>query len=225
MSCRRLIFAKLAFIILSVIFSLNAFSATVNCVVQDDKGKPVAGAAISATPLSWNVREMEQAKSTVIDQIDKEFVDHVTVVQVGTTVSFPNNDKIRHHVYSFSSAKTFEIPLYPPGITPGKPIVFDKPGVVVLGCNIHDWMKAYVYVLGTPFFNITDENGVAFINDLPPGEYDIQVWHPRQKGPSEALIQKLAIKEGNNQNLEFAIKLRRDLRPMRAPKSSGGSYR
>ncbi|MCP5002516.1 MAG: methylamine utilization protein [Planctomycetes bacterium] len=225
MSHRRLTFTKLAFIILSVIFPLNAFSATVNCVVQDNKGKPVAKAVISATPLSWNVREIEKTKSVIIDQIDKEFIDHVTVVQVGTTISFPNNDKIRHHVYSFSSAKTFEIPLYPPGITPEKPIVFDKPGVVVLGCNIHDWMKAYVYVLETPFFNATNESGGAVINDLPSGEYDIQVWHPRQRGPSGNLIQRVTINEGSSQDLEFAINLRRDLRPMRAPRLSGGSYR
>ncbi len=226
MSYRFLPSLKLIGIILCVLSPFDAFSATIDCVVKDDKGKPVPKAVIYATPLSMNVHKMVQAKSAaVIDQIDKEFIDHVTAVQVGSTVSFPNNDKIRHHVYSFSSAKTFEIPLYPPGITPEKPIVFDKPGVVVLGCNIHDWMKAYVYVLETPYFNTTTESGVAVINDLPPGEYDIAVWHPRQKGSSETLKQRIALKEGGSQSLNYAIKLRRDLRPMRAPKLFGGKYR
>lgn len=224
MSYHSLIVTKLTFIIIILTFSLDAFSAAVNCNVLDNNGRPVADAVVSATPLSADTHETEQSGSEIIDQVDKEFVDSVTVVRVGTKVSFPNNDKIRHHVYSFSSAKTFEILLYPPGFTPEKPIVFDKPGIVVLGCNIHDWMKAYVCVLETPYFNKTNESGGTAINDLPPGEYDIQAWHPRQKKPPDTLVRRITVNEGNNHNLVFTIKLKQDLPPMRAPSLSGGNY-
>jgi hypothetical protein len=107
-------------------------------------------------------------------------VPYVTVIQTGTTVTFPNRDPILHHVYSFSPAKPFEIKLYT-GKSPVE-VVFDKPGVVTLGCNIHDWMIGYIAVVPTPWFAKTDAAGTAIIRDLPPGAYDIQAWHPHQRG-------------------------------------------
>ena len=84
----------------------------------------------------------------VVDQIDKEFVPYVKPVRTGSFVQFPNKDHIRHHVYSFSAPSKFELPLYMG--TPAQPVLFDKPGVVKLGCNIHDWMIGYVYVTDSP---------------------------------------------------------------------------
>ena len=101
-------------------------------------------------------------------------------VRTGTAVSFPNNDDIRHHVYSFSEAKKFELPLYK-GV-PAEPVVFDQAGTVVLGCNIHDWMLAYVYVVDTPWRLVTDEKGAGVLDDLPAGRYRVDVLHPRLKG-------------------------------------------
>ncbi len=98
-----------------------------------------------------------------VDQVDKQFVPYVKVVFVGAKVGFPNSDRIRHQVYSFSPAKKFELPLY--GGTDAPPVVFDKPGVVVLGCNIHDWMIGYIYVSETPFFAKTGPGGTAVIDD------------------------------------------------------------
>jgi hypothetical protein len=98
------------------------------------------------------------------------------VVQTGTPVQFPNHDTVRHHVYSFSPAKTFEIKLYVG--TPAQPVVFDKPGTAVLGCNIHDQMVAWVHVVDTPWFALTRQ-GAARIEDAPAGTYQLQVWHPR----------------------------------------------
>src|SRR5207302_1290602 len=99
---------------------------------------------------------------------------YVTAVQVGTAVMFPNKDNIRHHVYSFSPAKKFELPLYA-GI-PAEPVVFDKEGIVTLGCNIHDWMVAYVAVLPTPYFQVTGREGRALFSDLRAGQYTVEVW-------------------------------------------------
>jgi hypothetical protein len=118
----------------------------------------------------------------------------VTALQVGTPVLFPNSDNIRHHVYSFSPAKKFELPLYS-GV-PAEPVVFDKVGVVTLGCNIHDWMIAYVAVLPTPFFQVTGNDGRAVLKDLPPGHYTVETWHPALKGQPGALAQNLDLGAG-----------------------------
>jgi plastocyanin len=118
--------------------------------------------------------------TAVMDQQDRQFVPHVLAVEVGTTVNFPNSDAIRHDVYSFSPAKTFELPLY--AGPSANPVVFDKPGVVVLGCNIHDWMLGFIAVVPTPYFAQTTDAGVAAIEHVPPGDYHLSVWAPRIKG-------------------------------------------
>ena len=100
----------------------------------------------------------------------------MTLVTVGTKVAFPNFDTVRHHVYSFSQAKTFELKLYA-GV-PAAPVVFDKPGLAVLGCNIHDRMAAWVVVADTPWFARTGADGIARIEGAPAGAYRIAAWHP-----------------------------------------------
>src|SRR6185437_16515964 len=110
-------------------------------IVKDDKGGPGSDAVVYAV----GAASAAPRKQAVVDQRDKQFVPYVTPVQVGTAVIFPNSDNIRHHVYSFSSAKKFELPLYS-GV-PAQPVVFDMVGFVTLGCNIHDCMIAYVAVL------------------------------------------------------------------------------
>jgi hypothetical protein len=102
-----------------------------------------------------------------IAQADKQFTPAVTVVTVGSAVSFPNRDTVRHHVYSFSPAKTFELKLYIG--TPANPVVFDKPGIAVLGCNIHDTMAAWVVVVDTPHHGLTAASGRVRLADVPPG--------------------------------------------------------
>ena len=181
--------------------AFNVYAEELTGVVKDNKGNPVEDAVIYAMPLSG--AELSPPQSAIIDQIDKEFYPYVSAVQVGTQASFPNNDKIRHHVYSFSPAKTFELPLYPPGKGVEQSVVFDQPGVVVLGCNIHDWMKAYVLVVETPFFAKTDQNGSASITDLGPGEYEVKVWHPRIQKSSEAQKQAVTIAQGSSGGVEL----------------------
>ncbi len=127
-------------------------------------------------------------------------------------MSFPNHDIVRHHVYSFSPPKPFEIKLYVG--TPVAPIIFDKPGEVVLGCNIHDHMLAYVYVVDTPYFAKTDASGVATIEELPAGDYDLQIWHYALAAPQPA--QALKIREEKT-SASFAVPLR-IMPPRPAPK-------
>lgn len=118
----------------------------------------------------------------VMDQRNTSFVPGVLAVRVGTSVSFPNSDTVQHQVYSFSPAKPFELPLY--SGTPLAPVLFDRPGVVVVGCNIHDWMIGYIVVMDTDRFAKTDAAGVATI-EAPAGTYRLQIWHSRLAAPVE----------------------------------------
>lgn len=139
--------------------------------IVDAKGQPVAGAVLSlaGTPQST------VAGGAVMDQIDKQFSPAVLAVATGTDVSFPNRDDIRHQVYSFSPAKRFELRLYEG--TPTAPVTFDQPGLVVLGCNIHDWMLGYIFVTEDPWFAVSDEQGRIQL-DVPAGTYPSTLWHP-----------------------------------------------
>ena len=151
-------------------------AGSITVTVTDDAGKPLQGAVVfldssdgaSALPVG-NGR-------AVMDQIDKTFVPQVLVVTVGTDVSFPNSDQIRHHVYSFSEARSFELPLY--AGTPAEPVRFPTPGVVVLGCNIHDWMRGYIVVVPQPLFATTGADGRASISGIPAGNWRVSGWHP-----------------------------------------------
>ncbi len=118
--------------------------------------------------------------TAVIDQVNKRFVPHVTVIRVGTAVTFPNSDHIRHQVYSLSPAKVFTLKLY--AGSPKMDVVFDQPGLVALGCNIHDTMVAFVLVVDTPFFAKTADGGSAMLA-LPEGRYRMRAWHEKMRAP------------------------------------------
>ncbi len=200
----------------------SAGAAGLEVTVTSPSGEPVRDAVVYAVPLGPDGRPLPAPARTEIDQIDKEYVPHVTAVRVGTEISFPNRDQIRHHVYSFSDAKSFEIPLYKG--EPPEPVLFDKPGVVVLGCNIHDWMKAYVFVTEAPHFAVTDESGRATLSNLPAGDFAVEVWHPELKGESDATRQRVSL-DGAAASMTFAIDRQREFRPRRAPSGGRGGYR
>ncbi len=126
-----------------------------------------------------------------IEQADKRFTQRVTVVPVGSAVSFPNRDKVRHHVYSFSPIKTFELKLYIG--TPANPVIFDRTGIAVLGCNIHDTMAAWVVVVDTPYHGQTGASGRLRLSDVPPGSYRLRSWHPELPTGAPAADQALVV--------------------------------
>jgi len=152
-------------------------AASVEARVLTPGGQPVADAAVVLVPLAPTQARRDSPAS--IEQRGKEFIPYVTIVQTGTPVEFPNNDTMRHHVYSFSPPKRFEIKLY--AGKPSRPVIFDKPGEVAIGCNIHDWMEAYVLVVDSPYFAKTGADGVATMLHVPEGRYRLQLWHPQQK--------------------------------------------
>jgi len=150
--------------------------------VSTPAGKPVEDAAVVLEPTAA-VPPLHAAPASIA-QKDRDFVPYLTIVRTGTAIDFPNRDPLKHHVYSFSSAKRFEIKLY--AGKPAQPVIFDKPGEVALGCNIHDWMEAYVLVVNTPYFAKTSLQGRALVADVPPGRYRLRFWHPRQKSEPPA---------------------------------------
>lgn len=175
-------------------------AAQIAAQVNNSAGQPVADVVVHATLLSGTV-PARLKKDISIEQVNKEFVPLVSVAQTGTLVNFPNRDQIRHHVYSFSPAKTFEIKLYS-GV-PAKPVLFDKPGEIVLGCNIHDTMIAYVLIVDTPFFAKADKQGRALLDNLPAGDYEVQMWYPG--GGTMPAAQKVRLGASENAELKFAF--------------------
>ena len=193
---------------------------TVRVIVKTTlDGKPVADAVVSATPLDHSAPAAPAGEVAQIEQKDQEFRPYVTAIQVGEKVNFPNHDTVQHHIYSLSKPKRFEIPLYQSGAS--ESVVFDTPGIVTLGCNIHDWMVAYIVVLPTPYFAKTDATGAAALPPLPPGRYRLEVWHPRAPAPLEQEIlsapEKAAV-------LEFSVALKPDKRIRRAPSGKPTDY-
>ena len=149
-------------------------SASVSVSVSDQAGRPLHDAVVLLEPATGKLPVAPLAGVQIV-QVKRQFAPQVSVVTVGTPVSFPNDDTVRHHVYSFSPVKTFELKLYA-GV-PNTPVVFDKPGIAVLGCNIHDQMVAWVVVVDTPLYARSAASGKARIEGVPPGNYQLRVWH------------------------------------------------
>ena len=124
-------------------------------------------------------------------QAGRQFQPQVSLVTAGTPVNFPNRDTVRHHVYSFSPAKKFEIKLYVG--TPTAPVVFDTPGIAVLGCNIHDTMAAWVVVVETPHSGLTGADGRVTLANVPAGSYRLRSWHPGLPPGAPAQDQPLTV--------------------------------
>jgi plastocyanin len=154
--------------------SAAAQAATLQVTVTDEQGRPVPQAVVFLESAEA-ARAAKPLANVEMAQKDKSFVPETLTVTRGTAVQFPNRDTVRHHVYSFSPTKRFELKLYIG--TPANPVVFDQTGVVVLGCNIHDEMVGWIVVVDTPHFGSTAANGQLRLNDVPEGSYRLRVWH------------------------------------------------
>ncbi len=198
--------------------ALPAAAARVTLHLLQPDGRALAGAVLYALPLDG--RRLPPPSAAVMDQRDRRFVPQILPVQTGAAVSFPNTDSISHHVYSFSPAKRFE--LYLPkreraggdrgaanlsGRNHGDPppaVVFDRPGVVALGCNIHDWMLGYILVVDSAWFTQTDSRGVATL-ELPGGHYRLVAWHPRITDPEASLGREARLGAEDSETWELAL--------------------
>jgi hypothetical protein len=200
----------------------SASAGEVRALVKDAQGRLLEDAVITAMPLDLRNIPKQIDKKTV-DQMGKEFIPHVKPIYVNSLIYFPNNDDIRHHVYSFSPAKKFELPLYSGSSAPL--VLFDKPGVVTLGCNIHDWMLGYIYVSATPYFIKSEQDGKGLIRDIPAGEYVIKVWHPQLIGTEESTARRITISNNGAVDLEWQLPLKPAFKIPRASAGKGfGGY-
>ncbi len=164
-------------------------AAPVSIQVSGADGRPLAGAVVTlAVP---GAPPAEPHGSYVMAQHDIAFEPRILIVPVGASVSFPNRDQVRHHVYSFSPAKKFELKLY--GFDVTKSVVFDKAGVAALGCNIHDTMTGFVYVTASAYAAISDASGRVSFSGVPAGRATLTLWHPSIRAPGNTMSQTAAI--------------------------------
>lgn len=175
----------------------RAHAVDVTVTVHDEGGAAPGEAIVALYPRD---PPPAVAPATVhrMDQVDKQFVPRLLAIRVGDEVSFPNSDNIRHHVYSFSPARPFELPLYR-GI-PSEPVRFDSAGKVVLGCNIHDRMSAHIYVLDAPLFALASGGRHSFTG-LTPGDYEVAVFHPRQADGEAGRRHRISVTSQPNQEV------------------------
>ena len=148
----------------------HAFAESIQ--ISDQFGRPIENVVVSFTiaePTSSHKLDV-----ATMDQINKQFAPQVLVVQKNQTVSFPNSDNIRHHLYSFSKPKPFQFKMFKGGES--KELTFDQTGIVVLGCNIHDQMVGYIYVADNEYTVMTDAQGIA---EIPRGGLAVKLWHSK----------------------------------------------
>jgi plastocyanin len=200
---------------LALLCSSKTHAAVLSVQVTDSSGAPLEDVVVYAEPES-GVLKFNPVHTVEIAQRHRQFVPLVTVVQAGTEISFPNYDSVKHHVYSFSPAKQFDQPLY--SGKAAEPQLFDKIGTVVLGCNIHDKMIAYVQVVNTPYFGKTDASGKVKLDGLAAGKYQLKAWHFNLPQLNQVVTQAITVTEGDI-GASFKLNVTK-----KAPQSSNFDY-
>jgi plastocyanin len=189
--------------------------------LADSAQRPVGDAVVALYPLDHAVPPLAEGPppEAEIVQLNGEFTPLVTAVRTGTRISFPNRDQVQHQVYSLSPAKRFEIPLHGGEKVSGE--IFDRAGLVAIGCNIHDWMRAYILILDTPWFALSSPTGAVALT-APAGRYRLEIWHHRL-----AQVETREITLGDAAPLaeQSVLALRRDRRPPRAIGADAAGYR
>ena len=181
---------------------MTAATLVVNTLTRD--GKPLVGAVLTLEAAAPTAAPAPPVKA-IMDQVQLAFVPDVLVVPVHSAVQFPNSDAVSHQVYSFSSARQFQLPLYRG--KPYPPVQFDQPGVVTLGCNIHDDMLAYIVVTAAAHFGRSGPQGEWSVADLPQGRYRLRLWHPLLPDEVQREVQV------ESERAEIELRLTKNLRP------------
>lgn len=201
-------------LLLCAVVAARSMAGEVTVNILDRGGHGVAEVVVTLVPADGRrAGPRPIAGPTVMDQKHRAFVPRVLAVSVGTAVEFPNSDTVSHQVYSFSPAKRFQLPLYKGDLHP--PVTFDREGLVVLGCNIHDEMAGYIYVTAAPYFGTTDAAGVLVLKDVAPGDYRLTAWSPMVADPPPSLSRTFHV--GAQDIVVTQIQLLRDLRASPQP--------
>ena len=197
---------RVALLLSCLLQASEARAATIDVAVQTSDGRPLAGAVLTIHSLTGSDHPGVPV-NVIMDQVNRAFVPDLVVIPAGSTVEFPNSDSVSHQIYSFSAARKFQLPLYRG--KPYPPVHFDQPGLVTLGCNIHDSMLAYVLVTDAPYFGRTDTIG-SWSVDVPRGTYRVTVWHPRIQEGAE-LQREMTI--GDSDRAALTLRLAKALQP------------
>ena len=208
-SAREILFGLLI-MLCSMAMTNSVLAANLTIKVADKADGAVENTVVYLEAVNKTRLSNNQPTPASIEQKGRKFFPFVTVVQTGSNISFPNRDTVRHHVYSFSPAKTFELKLYKD--VPAAPVTFDKPGTVILGCNIHDQMVAFIHIVDTPYFAKTDHSGKAILSNVPNGAYNLKVWH-YALAEENKVVEKAVSLNGDQQ-----IALTLELKPFVLPK-------
>lgn len=197
--------------------SMAAQPADLTALVSDRNGQPVEEVVVFALAAEHNTPAPVPTSSEplVMHQVSEQFQPHILVAQTGSAIAFPNGDDVAHHVYSFSEPKQFELPLYQGTAHP--PVTFDQPGVIDVGCNIHDHMEAHIVVVDTPYFASTSANGRAVISGLPSGSYSVQFYSPQLRAADQPARRDITIEDGDDVTLKIQLEGR--LRPPHSAES------
>jgi plastocyanin len=195
-------------IAIGAFYVLDATAYAGSLTLTDSDGKPIVDAVLSLIP--QGTQALPAPKPGVINQIDENFVPKVSAVQTGAEILFKNDDRTRHHIYSYSPAKQFETQVPPK--TANVKVTFDKPGTIALGCNIHDRMLAFLIVVDTPYFGKSDNDGVVDFQNPPDGNYKAVIWHARLKAPNSEISQDVKLVGGQIQNFAPSLSLKPERR-------------
>jgi len=196
--------------------SLSCYATEISISVLTVENKPVVDAVVY-------VKSGEASKNlpmAVMNQHDKTFVPHVLAVPVGTTVDFPNSDSVNHYVYSFSDIKKFQLKLFK-GDLEKHQMLFDKPGIVTIGCNIHDFMFGYIFVAPTAYVGVTNSLGEVKLSLPEKGDFSLGLWHERANEDLEKFTQKITV---NSAEQKLHINFTKSLKPPRKMTHEGDSY-
>ncbi len=183
-------------------FAWAASIGPVRVQVVDERGLPVRDAVVELNAAGGRAGRIAFPWRMAMAQRNEQFAPGTLVVARGSTVAFPNLDKVRHSIYSFSKPARFEIDLY--GRDQTRTHTFPIAGAVALGCNIHDEMRGYIRVVDTPFAGKTDANGYVTLANVPSGSAKLTVWHPRLRGPGGEMSKQISA-SGNH---KVAVRLR-----------------
>lgn len=197
-----------AFIAVMALMGRVVDASDLSVAVVDHEGRPVADAVVFVKDMPGRTFKAP-AKPYVLDQFDSAFVPQVLPIVVGAGVIFPNKDGVHHQVYSFSPAKAFELPLRKGGHL--TPVIFDKLGVVKVGCNIHDWMTAVILVLPNPHFAVTNAQGRAVLAGLPKNKnLELLAFHSRLDGPVDGTSRRIRTAGGDRLSVQakWTLKLK-----------------
>jgi plastocyanin len=201
---------------LTLLVALLAFFLTQICCAYDlhvqvlsSDNKPLSDAVVYIESSTENIVVLE--KTAIMDQQNKAFVPHVLAVPVGTLVDFPNTDSVNHYVYSFSEIKKFQFKLFKGNLEKHQ-TQLDKPGLITIGCNIHDFMLGYIFVAPTPYVGVSNNAGRVDLKIPDKGEFSLAIWHELSNESLNTLTQKINV-ENNPKNI--LLKFTKPLKPQR----------